>query len=83
MSLSKVPLHIRVFTGLQAHATVLGVQVLRRGRVLRKRGSLSIRKDQNLERLLEARPMLLYRDFLQVFIALLSYELVVMHWIIA
>ena len=82
MSLSKMPLQSSIFTRLQAEATVLGIQILRRGRILRKSRKSSIRKDQNLERFLEARPFLLHRNFLQVSITLFSYEIVVHHWIV-
>ena len=77
MLLSKVPLHIRVFARLQAQATMLRIQVLRRRRVRRKDGSRSIRKNQNLERFLEARPLLLHRNALQVLLALFPHRLVV------
>ena len=77
MSLSKMPLQSSIFTRLQAEATMLGIQVLRRRRVLRKGGSSSTRKDQDLERFLEARPLLLHGNALQVLLALFPYDLVV------
>ena len=81
MLLSKVPLQACVFIGLQAEAAVLGIKVFRRLRVLWKSGSLSVGQDQDLKRLLQACPLLLYRNAFQIPFALFPYKLVMRCWI--